>query len=183
MRLLLGVILGGAIGALVGWKGRCTTGACPLTSNPWLGGIYGALLGALFVTAFSCAPQRQAAKAKGEGGEPNVTAQTESSPVVNLGDAKDFDKLVVQSPVPVVMDLWAPWCGPCRVQGPILEDLARKHGGKVRVVKVNVDQVPELAQRFGVMAIPTLIVFDKGKEKKRLIGVHSLEDVEKAVGF
>ncbi|MEX5214549.1 MAG: thioredoxin [Nitrospiraceae bacterium] len=81
-----------------------------------------------------------------------------------------FEQEVRRSPVPVLVDFWAVWCGPCRMVAPILDELAREWNGAVRVVKVNVDENPELAQQFGVQSIPTLILFDQGQTKDRFVG-------------
>ena len=75
----------------------------------------------------------------------------------------NFEKEVLQSEVPVLVDFWAPWCGPCRMVAPIIEEVADDLAGKAKVGKVNVDDYPELAQRFSVMNIPTLAVFKEGK--------------------
>jgi thioredoxin 2 len=72
--------------------------------------------------------------------------------------------------VPVVVDLWAPWCGPCRFLGPILEELSREYGGRLKVVKVNVDDNPELAQRFDARSIPTMLVLKGGRPVDRIVG-------------
>lgn len=81
-----------------------------------------------------------------------------------------FEQEVLRSPVPVLVDFWAVWCGPCRMVAPILDELAREWNGAVRVAKVNVDENPELAQQFGVQSIPTLILFDQGQIKDRFVG-------------
>ncbi|HYU63669.1 MAG TPA: thioredoxin [Verrucomicrobiae bacterium] len=83
----------------------------------------------------------------------------------------DFKDGVAASPVPVLADFWAPWCGPCRMVAPAVEKVATDLAGKVKVVKINTDEQPELGQRFGVQSIPTLILFDGGSEKDRVIGV------------
>jgi thioredoxin 2 len=74
------------------------------------------------------------------------------------------------SSVPVVVDLWAPWCGPCRMIAPVLADIAARHAGKVKVVKVNVDDEPALAARFDARSIPLLVVLDGGREVDRIVG-------------
>ena len=83
---------------------------------------------------------------------------------------QNFDTEVLQSAMPVVVDFWADWCGPCKMLGPTVETLAERYDGKARVGKINVDQDPELARHFGVMSIPTLIVFKNGEEVDRSVG-------------
>jgi thioredoxin 1 len=98
-------------------------------------------------------------------------------------DAKQFDDVVSTSTVPVVVDFWAPWCGPCRMVGPVLEKLASDYPEKVTVLKVNVDSNQELAARYGIMSIPTVILFDGGQLKTQLIGARSQKDYEKEFGL
>jgi thioredoxin 1 len=98
-------------------------------------------------------------------------------------NAQEFDRIISTSAVPVVADFWAPWCGPCRMVGPVLEKLASDHAGKVSVIKVNVDQNQELAARYGIMSIPTVILFNGGKLVKQLIGARGQKDYEAEFGL
>lgn len=82
----------------------------------------------------------------------------------------EFDQLVARSSVPVVIDVWAPWCGPCRAVAPALEQLAAERAGAVRIVKVNADDEPALSSRLGVQGIPTLVLYNKGEEVSRQVG-------------
>jgi len=84
---------------------------------------------------------------------------------------KDFDENVVKSALPVLVDFWAVWCGPCQIQNPILEELAKQYNGKVVIAKLNVDENPATAAKFGVMSIPTLMLFNGGQVVKQWIGV------------
>lgn len=89
-----------------------------------------------------------------------------------------FEEQVLKADKPVLVDFWAPWCMPCRMVAPIVEEIAKEYDGKAYVGKVNVDEEGELAQRFKVFSIPTLIVFSKGKEIARQVGVQSKEVLE-----
>ena len=83
----------------------------------------------------------------------------------------NFDQEIKEGTLPFLVDFWAQWCGPCQMLGPILDQIATDFKGRARVGKVNVDENPNLAGKFGVMSIPTLILFVGGQEKERLVGV------------
>lgn len=89
----------------------------------------------------------------------------------------NFEEEVINSDIPVLVDFWAVWCGPCQMQGPVIEQAAEKFAGKLKVGKLNVDEEGALAQEYGVMSIPTLILFRDGKAVKKEVGFHSLEEI------
>jgi thioredoxin 1 len=90
---------------------------------------------------------------------------------ININEAS-FERAVLQSPVPTVVDFWASWCGPCKMIAPVLDEIARESEGRFRITKVNIDEEPALMQRFGVRAVPTLLFFHKGELKQQLVGSH-----------
>jgi len=90
----------------------------------------------------------------------------------------NFEQEVLKSEKPVLVDFWAPWCGPCRAVGPVVEDLAEVYKGRVKVGKINIDDNPKTATTYGVMSIPTLILFNKGDIMDKLIGLSPKERLE-----
>lgn len=91
---------------------------------------------------------------------------------------ENFENEVMKSNIPVLIDFWAPWCGPCRMMGPIIEQLAEEYEGKAKVGKVNVDEEGELSQAFGVMSIPTIVLVKDGKVVKQVVGARPKAEVE-----
>ncbi|MDB6146774.1 MAG: thiol reductase thioredoxin [Spartobacteria bacterium] len=88
---------------------------------------------------------------------------------ININEAS-FEKAVLKSPIPVLVDFWAPWCGPCKMIGPLLNEIAKEGGDRFRVAKVNIDDEPALMQRFNVRAVPTLLFFTGGEVRDQLVG-------------
>jgi thioredoxin 1 len=95
---------------------------------------------------------------------------------VEHGTDENFEELVAKSDVPVLVDFWAPWCGPCRTVGPVLEELAGEYAGRAKVVKINVDEQKEVAGAMGVRSIPTIALFQKGEVKDVLVGARPKAD-------
>jgi thioredoxin 1 len=99
------------------------------------------------------------------------------STAVSVTDS-DFTKEVMESTIPVVVDFWATWCGPCQAMGPVIDAVAGEYAGKVKVLKMNVDENPGTPMKYGVRGIPTLILFNKGEVVDRLIGAQPKASVE-----
>ena len=95
----------------------------------------------------------------------------------------EFESEVLRSEQPVIVDFWAEWCGPCRAVGPVLDEIAQEHSDEIRVVKVNVDEEPELAQRYGIMSIPTIVLFRSGAPTAAAIGAQPKRMLERSLGL
>jgi len=101
---------------------------------------------------------------------------------IEVTSTADFDRLVAQSSLPVVVDYWAPWCGPCRMVAPEVQKVAARQAGRAVVVKVNTDQLSDLGQRHNIRSIPTLAVFAGGREVTRTSGARPAEQIEALIG-
>lgn len=101
-----------------------------------------------------------------------------SSNIVEVVDSA-FDEEVMESEVPVLVDFWAPWCGPCRALSPVIEEISEDYEGSVKVGKVNVDENPETTMKFRIRSIPTLIVFKNGEVAEQIVGAVPKSEIEK----
>ncbi len=99
---------------------------------------------------------------------------------IELTDAT-FDEMVHNSEVPVLVDFWAPWCGPCKMIGPIVEELATEYADKAKVCKLNTDEARDTAVEFGISAIPTIILFKSGQVQKKWVGLTGKKDLAEAI--
>ena len=104
------------------------------------------------------------------GGIPHCGVCGATLPWLTESGEDDYPAVVEQSALPVLIDFWAPWCGPCRVVSPIVEQIAQQSHGRLKLVKINTDTAPNLSQRFSIRGIPTLVLLDHGKELARVTG-------------
>ena len=104
------------------------------------------------------------------------------SRLVRNVNESEFEDIVFQSEQPVLVDFWAPWCGPCRAMAPVLDTLAEDYGDNAKILKFNVDDDPNVAVKYGVRGIPTLILFRNGKEAGRLVGAHEKDRIAELIG-
>lgn len=155
MSLIFSVLIGGGLGAALGYLGKCSSGTCPLTANWWRGALYGAVLGLLFHSV------------SGRNG----SASAESTQNVRLIQEQQFEAEVTQAASPVVVDFFATWCGPCKSLSPMLDNLAGPLTNRVKFIKIDVDRSATLAGQFGIEGVPTLIFFKGGKVVDKLVGL------------
>lgn len=163
--LLIYALIGGSLGAVLGYRGQCGSGARSLLSNWRHGALYGAVAAVLFCLIAGC-------------GFDSKTMNQSTANVKHITDA-DFNAEVTQSSLPVVADFYATWCGPCRRLAPIMDALAEQYAGKIKFVKINVDESPQLAQQFRAEAIPMLVFFKQGESTGKLVGLQSKDNLIK----
>jgi thioredoxin 2 len=120
--------------------------------------------------------QKNRVRADGRG-VPHCPKCAQPLPWLVETGASDFAAVVEKSPVPVLIDFWAPWCGPCRIVAPALEKLSDELAGRIKVAKINTDLEPAQGERFGVRGIPTLVLMHDGRERDRVTGAMGLNDL------
>jgi len=202
-RILLGVLIGGAIGAVVGYFGKCSSGACPLTANPYRGAIYGALVGVLLSSALSTRPKEKAEIPK-EKPEGSGIAHIENKSDSNVGVLKANGSFLMESltkesflqkvfnyeqnkewkfegKLPCIVDFYADWCGPCKMVEPILQELAQEYQGKLNIYRVDTQAQQELATAFGIQSIPSILFVPLNDKPQMAVGALPKNTLEKAI--
>lgn len=101
-----------------------------------------------------------------------------ASPLIVTLTQENFSQNVLQSPMPVLVDFWAEWCGPCKMIAPLLDELADEYDGKIKIGKINVDEQQSLAAQYGIRAIPTLLLFKQGQIAEQMVGAKSKRDLK-----
>ena len=99
---------------------------------------------------------------------------------VKLTD-ENFEQEILKAELPALVDFWAPWCGPCHMVAPIVEEIANQYQGKLKVGKLNVDEAPGIASKYGIMSIPTLVIFKEGKVVEQMVGASPKEQIEEKI--
>ena len=102
---------------------------------------------------------------------------------VLICDNENFNEVVLQSKIPVLVDFYANWCGPCKMMAPILDEISQEFEGKIKIAKVNVDDNPSLSAKYKVMSIPNMILFENGSEKENIVGARSKDDLIRFLGL
>jgi thioredoxin 1 len=162
--LIIKILIGAGIGAAIARFGKCSGGACPLTSTWISGAFFGGLAGLALGLMTSS--------------DPSMNQSTSS---VKHVTAKDFDSEVNQDTMPVVVDFYATWCGPCKAMMPNVDSVAAAYQARVRFLKVNVDESPEIASRYNISGIPALVFLKNGKVVDSSMGYMNAEALQARV--
>jgi thioredoxin 1 len=165
-RIFIGLLTGGAIGAVMGYYGKCSSGACPLTANPYRGAVYGAVVAALMVVSLGVKPNRAST------GSANIDQNQEVKAMnIEIESSSEFQKKVSDASGVIMVDFFSHSCPPCKALGPVVSKLAEKYEGKAGIYKVDVEKNMELAQKWGIQKIPAVVILKDGKEVERKIGL------------
>lgn len=159
LKVILILLAGAGIGALMGYFGKCADGTCPLTANPYRGALWG-----LFLSGIIAYPMLM-----------NVLRKPvpESENVIHVKNVEEFNSTIAKGIC--LVDFYADWCGPCRSLAPTINKLADTFKGEVKVIKINVDDFPELAGTYKASSIPNVVILKDGVEVKRVIGARGFD--------
>jgi thioredoxin 1 len=195
-KILLGVLIGGTIGAVLGYLGKCSSGTCPLTANPYRGAIYGAIVGALLASALSIQPKEkpegsdivhiknksdsnfEVVEANGSNLMESLTKETFLQKVFNYEQNKEWK---FEGEVPCIVDFYADWCGPCKMVEPILQELAQEYQDKINIYRVDTEAEPELAAAFGIQSIPSLLFVPLNDKPQMAAGALPKETLKQVI--
>ena len=196
VRILLGVLIGGAIGAVLGYFGKCSSGSCPLTANPYRGAVYGAVLGTLLTSVFWPKSQENprssdvahvnsesdlkqtVLKENGSGLMESLTKDSFLQKVFNYEQNKEWK---FEGKLPCIIDFYADWCGPCKMVEPILKELAQEYQGKLNIYRIDTQAQQELAAAFGIQSIPSMLFVPLNDKPQMAIGALPKKALEKAI--
>ena len=164
--MIIGIIaIGAVIGGIIGYYGKCSTGQCPLTSTPWGGAIWGGLLASIIALTIFNKPPKVA----------------DAQDILKVTTTTEFATMLTEAQQPILVDFYADWCGPCRNLAPLINKLSNDFSGRAKIVKINIDNAAELAQKYQISSIPCVIVFNQGKETDRFIGIKLYQDYSNAL--
>jgi thioredoxin len=196
IRILLGLLIGGTIGAVLGYFGKCSSGTCPLTANPYRGAIYGAVVGALFASVLSTLPKK---KPEGSGvvhidnksdsnagvlkanGSPLMETLTEDSFLQKVFNYEQNKEWKFEGKLPCIVDFYADWCAPCKMVEPILQELAQEYQGKLNIYRVDTQDQQELAATFGIQSIPSILFVPLNDKPQMAVGALPKKTLKKAI--
>ncbi|MCK5843486.1 MAG: thioredoxin family protein [Victivallales bacterium] len=159
LKVIVVLLIGAGIGALMGYFGKCADGTCPLTANPYRGAAWG-----LFLAGIVAYPMLLNAFRK---------PVPPSTNIIHVKDSAEFAATIAKGVC--LVDFYADWCGPCRTLSPTINKLADDHKGRVKVLKINVDNFGELARQYNANSIPNVVIFQNGTEVERIIGARSYD--------
>ena len=180
-RTIVFVVVGAVLGALLGRTRSCTDGACPLTSTPKRGALWGGFLGLLVALTVATGPYPSTGAEAAESGPAAAAAGAPAKPYLDVADGKVFREKVLEHPGAAVVYFHAPWCGACKAYAPIFDKVARTKAKQARFVKVDTDKAPDLAGKYSVQYLPTTVVFLAGKPRDRFVGVASERELVEAL--
>ena len=196
IRILFGVLVGGILGAVLGYWGKCSSGTCPLTANPYRGAIYGAVLGALLTPIFWPKSQESPssssdvhvksesdlnAKVVNERSADLVESLTKESFLEKVFDYEQHKEWKFEGGLPCIVDFYADWCGPCKMVEPILQELAQEYQGKLNIYRVNTETQQELAAAFGIQSIPSILFVPLNDTPQMAMGALPKRTLKKAI--
>ncbi len=194
--VFLGVVFGGLIGAVLGYFGKCSSGVCPLTANPYRGAIYGAVMGALLASAFSPKAKEKpessniahissvsgsnanALKENRSGLMESLTKDSFLQKVFNYEQNKEWK---FEGELPCIIDFYADWCGPCKMVEPVLRELAQEYQGKLNIYRVDTQAQQQLAAAFGIQSIPSMLFIPLNGKPQMAIGALPKNTLKKAI--